>query len=109
VRCWRRCFRGRSAHGDTVPLNNPLPFLGRDLYLTTPDRYALIYLYCAPRRRSSRVAHYGALDLLSGGTGGSGQHCRGRWARAQSSWKSSAAARSIRSTMRSYSSPSAQC
>jgi formate hydrogenlyase subunit 3/multisubunit Na+/H+ antiporter MnhD subunit len=30
------------------PLDNPLPFLGRDLYLTTPDRYALIYLYlCA--------------------------------------------------------------
>ena len=30
------------------PLNNPLPFLGRDLYLTTSDRYALIYLYfCA--------------------------------------------------------------
>jgi formate hydrogenlyase subunit 3/multisubunit Na+/H+ antiporter MnhD subunit len=30
------------------PLENPLPFLGRDLYLTTPDRYALIYLYlCA--------------------------------------------------------------
>ena len=30
------------------PLNNPLPFLGRDLFLTTPDRYALIYLYlCA--------------------------------------------------------------
>lgn len=27
------------------PLNNPLPFLGRDLYLTTPDRYAVIYLY----------------------------------------------------------------
>jgi len=27
------------------PLANPLPFLGRDLYLTTPDRYALIYLY----------------------------------------------------------------
>ncbi len=26
------------------PLNNPLSFLGRDLYLTTPDRYALIYL-----------------------------------------------------------------
>ena len=30
------------------PLENPLPLLGRDLYLTTPDRYALIYLYlCA--------------------------------------------------------------
>jgi formate hydrogenlyase subunit 3/multisubunit Na+/H+ antiporter MnhD subunit len=30
------------------PLNNPLPFLGRDLYLTTADRYAVIYLYlCA--------------------------------------------------------------
>ncbi len=30
------------------PLANPLPLLGRDLYLTTPDRYALIYLYlCA--------------------------------------------------------------
>lgn len=30
------------------PLDNPLPFLGRDLYLTTPDRYAVIYLYaCA--------------------------------------------------------------
>lgn len=30
------------------PLNNPLSFLGRDLFLTTPDRYALIYLYlCA--------------------------------------------------------------
>ena len=30
------------------PLDNPLPLLGRDLYLTTPDRYALIYLYlCA--------------------------------------------------------------
>jgi NADH:ubiquinone oxidoreductase subunit 2 (subunit N) len=27
------------------PLNNPLAFLGRDLYLTTPDRYALIFLY----------------------------------------------------------------
>ena len=27
------------------PLDNPLPLLGRDLYLTTPDRYALIYLY----------------------------------------------------------------
>lgn len=30
------------------PLENPLPLLGRDLYLTTPDRFALIYLYlCA--------------------------------------------------------------
>ncbi len=30
------------------PLDNPLPLLGRDLYLTPPDRYALIYLYlCA--------------------------------------------------------------
>ena len=30
------------------PLSSPLHFLGRDLYLTTPDRYALIFLYlCA--------------------------------------------------------------
>ncbi len=30
------------------PLDNPLPFLGRNLYLTASDRYALIYLYlCA--------------------------------------------------------------
>jgi formate hydrogenlyase subunit 3/multisubunit Na+/H+ antiporter MnhD subunit len=30
------------------PLENPLPLLGRGLYLTTPDRYALIFLFvCA--------------------------------------------------------------
>jgi len=47
------------------PLNNPLPLLGRDLYLTTPDRYALIYLYlCASAtflgvwRTSSKWTYY---------------------------------------------------
>jgi formate hydrogenlyase subunit 3/multisubunit Na+/H+ antiporter MnhD subunit len=47
------------------PLNNSLPFLGRDLYLTAPDRYALIYLYlCAAAtflgvwRTSSQWTYY---------------------------------------------------
>ncbi len=47
------------------PLENPLPFLGRDLYLTTPDRYAVIYLYfCAAAtflgvwRTSSKWTYY---------------------------------------------------
>jgi formate hydrogenlyase subunit 3/multisubunit Na+/H+ antiporter MnhD subunit len=30
------------------PFDNPLPLLGRELYLTTPDRYAIIFLFlCA--------------------------------------------------------------
>jgi NADH-quinone oxidoreductase subunit N len=47
------------------PLNNPLPLLGRDLYLTTPDRYALIFLFlCAAAtflgvwRTSSQWTYY---------------------------------------------------
>ncbi len=47
------------------PLDNPLPLLGRGLYLTPPDRYALIYLFfCASAtflgvwRTSGRWTYY---------------------------------------------------
>jgi hypothetical protein len=69
------------------PLNNPLPLLGRDLYLTTPDRYALIYLYlCASAtflgvwRTSSKWTYYPvALAALAS--------IAAALARARSSWK----------------------